>query len=291
MTDLTIRDALAQAHTLPDVTPLEAQVLLSHVTGQERSWLLAHDDAPLTGEQVTQYRERIRRLAAGEPLAYLTGTRAFCGMDFAVTPDVLVPRPDTEQLVYAVIDWVSARPHPQPLSLRERGAEGIRLIDVGTGSGIIAVSLAAMLPDARVTATDLSEAALTVARANAERHGVADRLRFVQTDLLAGIEGLFDVIAANLPYIARPDLPSLSVAQWEPVLALDGGADGLDLIRRLFQQTPQHLAGGGALFLEIGYDQGERAAALCRAAFPGASVHVLADLAELDRVIIVDTSR
>lgn len=287
----TIRDALAQARMVPDVTSLEAQVLLSHVTGRERSWLLAHDDAPLTTEQADQYLDRLQRLAAGEPLAYLTGTRAFCGMDFAITPDVLVPRPDTEQLVYAVVDWVSAHPHPLHVSFREGRAEGLKLIDVGTGSGIIAVSLAALLPGVDVTATDLSEAALTIARANAERHGLADRVRFVQADLLAGIEGPFDVIAANLPYIAQPDLPSLSVARWEPLVALDGGTDGLDLIRRLLQQAPACLAPGGALFLEIGYDQGERAAALCREAFPQASVQVLADVAELDRVIIVDTSR
>jgi release factor glutamine methyltransferase len=273
---------LAHARTLPDVTPLEAQLVLGTLLSHERSWIIAHPEAPLTEEQSQHAAAMLDRLAKGEPLAYLIGTRAFYGLDFTITPDVLVPRPDTETLVDAALDWARQR--------SPNGAE-LRLVDVGTGSGIIAVALAVNLPEAHVIAADVSEAAVAVARSNGERHGVAERIEFVLSDLLAAIEGPFDLVTANLPYIARPELMEHSVAKWEPVIGLDGGEDGLDLIRGLIAQIPEKIRPDGALFLEIGYDQGERGARLCREAFPQASVEVLADLAELDRVIIVDFTR
>jgi release factor glutamine methyltransferase len=271
--------ALAHARTLQDVTPLEAQLVLGTLLGQDRAWIIAHPEAALTEEQAAQAGAMLDRLAQGEPLAYLTGSRAFYGLDFTITPDVLVPRPDTETLVDAALDWARQR--------SPNGA-GLHLADVGTGSGIIAVALAVNLAEAHVTATDISEAAVAIARGNAERHSAADRMAFVQSDLLATVDGPFDGITANLPYIARPDLTEHSVAKWEPIIGLDGGEDGLDLIRGLLGQIPARLKPDGALFLEIGYDQGERGARLCREAFPQASIEVLADLAELDRVIIVD---
>jgi release factor glutamine methyltransferase len=270
---------LAHARTLPDVTPLEAQLVLGTLLGQERSWIIAHPETPLTEVQAEQASTMLDRLAQGEPLAYLIGRRAFYGLDFTITPDVLVPRPDTETLVDAALDWARRR--------SPNGA-GLRLVDVGTGSGIIAIALAVNLPEAQVIATDISEAAVDVARANGQQHAVAERMEFVCSDLLAAVDGPFDIVTANLPYIARPDLTEHSVAKWEPVIGLDGGEDGLDLIRGLIRQIPDKLKPHGALFLEIGYDQGERGARLCREAFPQASVEVLADLAELDRVIIVD---
>jgi len=166
----------------------------------------------------------------------------------------------------------------------------IKIADVGTGSGAIAVTLAVRLPAARIVATDISEAALVIARGNAERHAVADRIHFVCADLLDGVEGTFDAIVANLPYVASDEWAGLPVSRWEPRLALDGGPDGLEPIRRLLRQAPEKLVDGGALFLEIGHDQGAPVAALCADAFPGAAVRVRPDLAGRDRVVVVDTT-
>src|SRR5687768_7487211 len=197
---------LAHARTLPDVTPLEAQLVLGTLLGQERSWIIAHPETRLTDEQTEHAFAMLDRLAQGEPLAYLTGTRAFYGLDFIITPDVLVPRPDTEALVDAALDWARRR---------SPDGTGLRLVDVGTGSGIIAIALAVNLPEAHVIATDVSEAAVAVAHSNGQRHGVAKRMEFVCSDLLTAVDGPFDVVTANLPYIARPDLTEHSVAKWE----------------------------------------------------------------------------
>jgi len=274
----TISHALAHARQYPEITSLEAQVLLGHIAKRERAWLIAHPEAPLDPNKAAHYRDLLVRLAAGEPLAYLTGSASFYGLEFVITPDVLVPRPDTEVLVDTVLERAANR------------SGGLRIVDVGTGSGIIAVSLAVKLPDADVTALDLSDAALEVARTNAERNGVRDRVHCIHSNLLESVAGPFDVITANLPYIAQPELPTLSVTRWEPILALDGGADGLNLIRALLAEIPEKIVKNGVVFLEIGYDQGERVAALCKQAFPEASIEVRADLAELDRVVIIDTT-
>jgi release factor glutamine methyltransferase len=275
----TIGDALRYARTLPTLDAITTHALIAHVTGRDRAWIVAHQEDLLTDEQSTRLLDLLGRAAHWEPLAYLTGAREFAGLRFEVTPDVLIPRPETETLVDAVVAWA------------KKAARPLRIIDVGTGSGVIAVTLAARLPDARITAADVSESALAVARRNAERHQAAERIAFVESDLLETVAGTFDVIAANLPYIARDDLAALEVSRWEPGLALDGGPEGLDLIRRLLAQAPARLASGGTIFLEIGSDQGERAAALRRDAFPGAQVRVLKDLGNRDRVAIVETER
>jgi release factor glutamine methyltransferase len=270
----TIGDALAYARTLEGVTGSEASVLLTYSTGKERAWLLAHQEEALTSFQATQVVSLLARLAQGEPLAYLTGVREFHGFAFTVTPDVLIPRPETEELVDMVVKWARHLPAP-------------RLVDVGTGSGIIAVTLAALLPQAQITAVDVSPEALAIARRNAEAHHVADRITFLASNLLLGVDGSFDAIVANLPYVAGDDLRTLPVAHWEPRVALDGGPDGLSAFRALIAQAPQKLAPTGGLFLEIGYDQGESVAAVCREAFPQAEIRVLPDLAGLDRMVTV----
>ncbi len=270
----TIADALTCARELDGVTSIEATALLTHTTGQERSWLLAHREESLDPAAAMQYLSLLARLAEGEPLAYLTGIREFHGLDFSVSRDVLIPRPETEELVDVVVRWAS-------------NMTSVRLVDVGTGSGIIAVTLAELLPQARITAVDVSPAALAVARRNAEAHHAADRITFLESNLLAGVDGPFDGIVANLPYVAGDDLRTLSVTHWEPRVALDGGPDGLSAFRALIAQAPQELTPTGALFLEIGFDQGERVAALCREIFPQAAIQVLPDLAGLDRVVTV----
>ena len=270
--------ALARGITREDgpLTPVTAQALLAFVVGHGRAWLFAHGEAPLSAPDAARYVDLLARAASGEPLAQLVGEREFHGLAFSVTPDVLIPRPETEGIVDETLGWAA-----------RRGLDSPRIVDVGTGSGAIAVALAVRLPEARVEAVDISREALDVAHSNAMRHSVADRVEFVQGDLLEALAGPFDAIAANLPYINGEEITALEVGRWEPRVALYGGPDGLDLVRRLLEQAPARLAAGGLLLLEIGHDQGARAEVLCRAAFPQDDVRVIRDLAGLDRMLRV----
>lgn len=274
----TVGEALALARRAGRVTSSIAQAILAHILECDRAWVLAHSMSALTPQQATRFAELLSRAAQGEPLAYLTGEREFYGLAFTVTPDVLIPRPETEGLVEAALNWSERRPQTAP-----------HLVDVGTGSGAIAVTLAVRLPQARITAVDVSPEALDVARHNASRHGVAEHIEFVQGDLLEALPGPFDAILANLPYIPTATLQTLDVLRWEPSLALDGGPDGLNLMRVLIQQATTRLLAGGLLALETQYDQGPPVAALCHAAFPAARVVIERDLAGLDRIVWVET--
>jgi release factor glutamine methyltransferase len=205
-------------------------------------------------------------------LPYLLGHWEFYGLDFMVSPSALIPRPETELLVEQALAWLRQRPQRRLVA------------DVGTGCGCIAVTLATHLPGLRVIASDLSFAALKLARANSRKLVVEQRISFIQCDLLAPFNK-FDLIAANLPYIPSSELELLPVARREPRLALDGGPDGLETIRRLLQQALTRLAAGGLLLLEIEASQGSAALALAQAAFPYAQIQLLSDLAGQDRLI------
>ncbi len=276
----TIHDALAWARdTLADVPysePLDAPLLLGYVLGVERTYLYAHPEHRITPEQSARFHDLITRRANGTPIAYLTGTHPFYDLphDLVVTPDVLIPRPETEHLIDAALSWAKHRTVH-------------RIVDVGTGSGVIAVTLATKLPNAAVIAVDVSRAALEVACQNAARYDLSERICFVQGDLLAPLVGLrgCDLLVANLPYIPHADLAGLSVTDHEPRLALDGGPDGLDLVRRLLQQTPVVLAEESMVLLEIGAGQGTTVAALARNTLPDAQIDVLPDYAGHDRVV------
>ena len=226
---------------------LEAQLLACEAARIKRSWLLAHDTDAVVPEAAMAVESLFARRRAGEPIAYILGVREFFGLDFAVTPEVLIPRPETELLVEL------ARAHLP---------SGGRLLDVGTGSGAVAVSVAHLRPDAQVTACDVSAAALRVAAANARRHEV--RVEFVESDLLAALGGKrFHVIASNPPYVAAGDRHlSEGDLRFEPRLALEAGPDGLDVITRLAQGAREHLEPGGVLVLEHGHDQGPACRAL-----------------------------
>jgi release factor glutamine methyltransferase len=267
-----------------DDGPVTAESLLGQVLGLTRAQLLARPEAPLAPGQAATFEGLVTRAALGEPLAYLTGRREFYGLDFDVDVNVLVPRPETELLVDLA-----------------RAARPRRALDVGTGSGCIAVALAVHLPEAAITASDVSNEALQVARQNARRYGVDGRMEFVVSDLLAFIrtptsdfrlptsssQPPFDLICANLPYIDPQELLGLPVARFEPWLALDGGPGGLTLVERLLRAAPPALAPGGLLLLEIGAGQGPAAVTLAGAAFPDARVTVERDLAGFDRVLAV----
>jgi release factor glutamine methyltransferase len=262
----------------PEATPrLDAELLLAHVLGCGRVQLLSRWRDDLTSAEAEQFAALLARRAAHEPAAYLLGRRAFYDVELVVTRDVLIPRPETEHLVEAALAW--AVEHPPR-----------RVVDVGTGSGALAVTLARHLPEARVVAVDLSAAALAVAARNVARYGLAERVALLQADLLSALGEPCDLIVANLPYIPQAEIATLApeVATYEPRLALDGGADGLALIRRLLAQAPRLLATPGLLLLDIDHRQADAVVALAAERLPGARVTVLRDLAGLPRVVRVE---
>lgn len=278
---LLIREALLEARHLlsGDESALEAELLLMHALGVYRARLYQRLAEPLAPEASAAHRRLLDRRLAGEPLPYITGHREFFALDFETTPAALIPRPETETLVELAIAFA-----------RERCAgRRIAIADIGTGSGVIAVALARELPLARIVATDISADALALARRNAARHDVADRIDFREGDLIGPLAEPVQMIAANLPYVTASQLESSppEIRDHEPRVALDGGSDGLDVIRQLLAQAPARLAESGALFCEIGAWQGDAAREIGRRAFPRARIEIARDLSGRDRVLAV----
>jgi release factor glutamine methyltransferase len=270
----TIQEATARLHPITDTPRLEAEILLSHVLDVSRTKLLTDPEHLLTPDQLSHYQDRVHRRASDYPLPYLTGRVEFYGLELEVTPEVMIPRPETETLV--------------DLALARRPST---VVDVGTGSGCIAVALATHLPEAIVHAIEISPAALAVARRNVDRHGLGARVRLMVGDVLTPRPSLVDLIVSNPPYVSANEWISLpsSVRNHEPRLALDGGSDGLAIIRQLLSQAPAVLRPGGALLIEIGAQQRETASHLARTFFPRAAVRVHPDLAGRDRVLEIQT--
>ncbi|MBL8102098.1 MAG: peptide chain release factor N(5)-glutamine methyltransferase [Anaerolineales bacterium] len=275
------------ADILKQITPqlesdwpeLDAQIILAHVIGHPRTWLLAHLDTPLSPLQIGQTKEAVSQFQAGTPLPYIIGHWEFFGLDFDITKDVLIPRPETELLVEKAIAWLQASPERRTVA------------DIGTGSGAIAVTLAMHLPDARILATDISHEALKVAKHNAEKFHVHHKIDFLQCDLLPQhidplpTESHFDLICANLPYIPTETLQKLPIYGNEPTLALDGGVDGLDLYRRLLKIAPDWLAPNGKLLFEIEATQGLKALSLAYDSFNEMNIQLHQDLSGHDRIL------
>jgi len=229
---------------------LNAEQLLAHVLGRKRIELYMEFDRTLTEAELTPLRQLVRRRGEGEPLQHVLGTVEFCGQVFACDKRAMVPRPETEELVELLVEECN----------RSRDGVGpaseLKILDVGTGSGVIALSLATKLPGASIIGVDVSEEALSLARENAGRLGLSERVQFRQGDLLSGFSERFDVIAANLPYIAMPDRDSLSrEVKHDPETALFGGERGVEVIERLIDQAPDRLVAGGLLALEVGDNQ------------------------------------
>lgn len=259
---------------------LDAQVLLASLLEKPRSWILAHPEAPLTGNNDAALEAMVARLEAGEPLPYILGAWEFFGLEFYITSEVLIPRPETEILVTRAIAWLSES-HP--------GIKNGIVLDVGTGSGCIAISLAVNVPGVNITATDISAAALRVASRNAEKLGVANRVTFLEADLFpfSLLPRSYSLILANLPYIPTEILQNSSVYNREPTLALDGGSDGLALIRRLLAEASCRLIPGGLLLVEIESSEGQAVLSLASHAFPKARISLHKDLADHDRLVEV----
>lgn len=265
-----------------DSPRLDAEVLLAHVLGQDRAWLYKYPVAHPDPVALNRLAELLSRRERREPVAYLTGYKEFFGLEFEVNPAVLIPRPETELLVETALQFAQSR-------------SSLSIIEVGTGSGCIAVALARHLPAARIRAVDISPDALTVARRNAQRHAVADRVDLVQADLLQPVAGPFDLIASNPPYVSHRELVAGTmqpeVARYEPRLALDGGDEGLAVINRLLAQARTKLKPGGWVLVEIGAAQGQAGLHLAREYLPGAEIELKQDLAGLDRLLIIKSSK
>lgn len=257
---------------------LDAELLLAHVLGLKRLDLYLQFERPLEPSEVDAYRDAVRRRASREPLQYITGEAAFRELTLAVDPRVLIPRPETEVLVDAVLTWATSE-----------GLEAATALDLGTGSGAIALSLLEEGPFARVVATDVSTGALEVAATNAERIGVVDRLDLRHGplwDVIGGGEE-FEVIVANPPYVADGEREGLmpEVRDHEPGEALFGGADGLDVVRQIVAGAPDHLSAGGLLAVELGLGQAERVADLLRDS-GYAEPRIVADLTGRERIVL-----
>ena len=285
---------------------LDAELLLGWAVGADRTAIVAHPDAPVGTDAAVRFAAAVSRRESGEPVAYIRGLKEFHGLAFGVDTRALIPRPETEALVDAAVTEVMARlagRSGEAGTGPDAGGDAIRVADVGTGSGAIAVAVAVALRSRRVAmgrnvtilATDISADALELARENAVGHAAADGMRFVEADLLPPVlpdDGArFDVVLANLPYVRSDAIAGLPVAaSFEPRQALDGGPDGLDVVRALLGRLPDALADGGVALLEIGADQGEAAPAAVEAALPGWRAAVAPDLAGLPRVMRVERS-
>jgi release factor glutamine methyltransferase len=278
-----LREWLSQArqalHSLPDEPSSSIYALAANVLDKPAYWPQAHPECPLTATQLDELNRKLTRLLNGKPLAYITCRRSFYDLDFYITPNVLVPRPETELMVESAIDWLAPR--------SERGLAA----DIGTGSGGIAVCLAYHLTGQHVVATDLSFASLRTARKNVENYHLDRQIHLVQADLLQGIRSKFSLICANLPYIPTHKLASLEAARHEPVRALDGGADGLDLIRRLLAQARTRIEPGGLILLEMEFSQSEPIKEAIRAHFPGAGITITNDLNNLPRLVKIEVQK
>ena len=276
----SINSAIAEAAKMlsaagVDQPQTEASMLLADLLGRDRAFLIARSADELSPGQKDEFQSRVARRASGEPPQYITGHQEFFRLDFEVTPEVLIPRPETELIVEAALEFAR---HDAPY-----------FADIGTGSGCIAISLLNELPEAKAVAVDISPAALKVARRNAERHGMIDRLSLVESDGFPAISSneKFDLVVSNPPYVSDEEMKSLQrEVRREPASALAGGVDGFEVIRRLLNDAPRFLRAGGHLIFEIGFDQGETVRELIDQD-NWELIEIRTDLANIPRTIIL----
>jgi release factor glutamine methyltransferase len=271
---LILKQALSRARNIlarnnVEDAPLEGELLLRHASNISRTQLYLDLDRKLSPQQEQAFWQLVERRLNGEPTAYITGHHEFYGLDFYVDPRVLIPRPESELLVEIALGL--AQNHPL-----------FTIADIGTGCGAIAVSLALGLPQAKIYATDISAAALEVALINCQKHGVTDRVRLLQGDMLDPLPHPIDLIIANLPYVRESELTGI---RFEPRLALDGGSDGMERIRQLCRQIGSKLRPSGYLLLEMGIGQREAVTALLHTLFPEGRIEVIPDLSGIERVV------
>lgn len=293
-----LKEAIAQleAANVPSHA-LAAELLLMHILGRDRAWLYAHPEERLASGAANEFSALVTRRAAGEPTQYLTGKQEFWGLEFEVTPAVLIPRPETEHVVEVALERLRARRPPAGAQSRD---QPLRIADVGTGSGCLAVALARELPGAEIFATDISPPAIEVAGRNAVCHGVANRVHFLCGNLLEPAAGdsalpgepssLFDLIVSNPPYVGRRDADGLEreVREHEPHVALFGGAEGPEVYAELVNQAAPLLRRGGSLVIELGYDSAPRVREIFERDLRWRNVAITLDLARIERVLAAD---
>ncbi len=252
-----------------DDARLEAELIIRGALGIDKVEFIVSEGRELSATESREIKNRLERRLAGEPAAYILGTKEFFGRVFEVNENVLIPRPETEIMIEDVLE--------------EFKGKRVKLLDIGTGSGAIAVTLSLEAPSCEITALDISEKALNVAKMNAEKLGAS--VKFLQSDLTKNVTEKFDGVMANLPYVPTKDVPDTH----EPVLALDGGEDGLDTVRRLLPELPHILNGNAVIWLEIAIDQYPVAEKACREIFPDAKISSIKDLAGIDRFVKIVT--
>jgi release factor glutamine methyltransferase len=252
---------------------LDSVVLVSSITHGTKSQLLANPNPDLTPAQHKELTHALTRIKTGTPLPYVIGEWEFFQNRFLITEDVLIPRPETEGLVDLALTWLQDHPHRRAC------------LEIGTGSGCIAITLAKLIPELQIIATDVSQQALQVAQTNAQKHQVTEQIEFQQRDLLTGEATQVDLIIANLPYVPTAKLKTLGVYDREPRIALDGGSDGLHVIKEVILTAPQHLLPGGAIFLELDEDCGPAALQLAKDLCPNKSITLSRDLSGFDRYL------
>jgi release factor glutamine methyltransferase len=263
---------------------LDSEVLLAHVLGCDRAYLMVHSEQQINPEQWSAFQKLVNQREKHQPVAYLVGHKEFMGLDFLVTPDVLIPRPETEILVETAIKLAAKKKKP-------------RILDIGCGSGSIIISLAKNINNAELIATDISKKAIALAQQNATRILGNNRIRFIASDIFTGISALqlkYDIIVSNPPYISESELVLLSpdIREFEPERALNGGRDGLQVIRRIIQESPAYLNDNGCLILEIGDKQSEKVRELVEQTnrFKVQSTQFILDLARKERILITKKS-
>ena len=300
----TIRDILnwaaeyLKSRNIPS-DRLDSEVLLSFILKKDRTYLYTNSEKPILPEEHKKFKELIERRGRREPLSYITGEKEFWSLKFKVSRDTLIPRPETEILVQAVLDIIKY-PSPPPLPIGERiKVRGIKILDIGTGSGNVAVSIAKESPESHVFTVDKSDSALSVAKENAIIHNVAGRITFLKGDLCipfnppsppfvkGGKEGLFDIIVSNPPYIPTGDIEGLmpEVMDWEPRWALDGGKDGLEIVRKIIKDAPLFLKSKGFLAMEIGFGQSEEVSRIISDTDKFHNIKMIKDLSGIERVV------
>jgi len=276
----TLEGLISRLQMTSDMPGLDAQVLMAFLLDKPRSWVLAHPEIPLTRTRCGALEALVARLEGGEPLPYIVGHWEFFGLEFVVTPDVLIPRPETELLVERAIAW---------LRKSESGSRELRVMDIGTGSGCIAITLAVNVEGLSIVATDISPAALRIARCNAEKRNVSGCITFLETDLFptSDFSDSYSLIVANPPCIPTNTLHKSPVYGHEPTLAFDGGCDGLAFIRRILKEAPDRLISGGLLLVEIEASEGPEVHLLAIDTFPKARIQLYKDLAGHNRLLEV----
>jgi release factor glutamine methyltransferase len=278
-TPITIEEALGEAFSriksISETPNLDAQILLGHSMGVSRTWVIGHAHDVITPNVFKNFQSLISQREIGVPLPYILGWWEFYGRRFRVSEEVLIPRPETELLVEVAINYLTQN------SARQF------VLDIGTGSGCIAISLAAEISPLEILATDISRNALGLAKENAVKHGVSERIHFVQMDLSTGVSAQPDVVCANLPYIPGEQLQNLEVANWEPSIALDGGVNGLSQIIDLLDDLPRIVQPGGMILLEVEEKKGDDVRVEARERFPDGKIELHCDLAGKDRLLSI----